>query len=259
MIDNSSMYNTVLITGATGSIGKALALHYAGPQCHLILTGRNTVILTELAETCRSRGANVTIHSLDLRDIHALQHWLNQVAEQTLPDLIIANAGVNTNHGEHRAGEQWADIDNLLDINIKASLALINTLLPYLRQRGSGQIAIISSLAAYYGLPVTPSYCASKAALKAYGEAMRGWLAKEGIKVNVVMPGYVRSDMSHAMPGPKPFRIPAERAAQLIATGLAKNQARISFPFPLNWGTWWLAVLPAHWSQRILTLIGYGG
>jgi short-subunit dehydrogenase len=117
----------------------------------------------------------------------------------------------------------------------------------------------MSSLAAFFGLPVTPSYSASKAALKAYGEALRGWLAPEGIRISVVMPGYVESQMCRDMPGPKPFLWPADKAARFIKRRLARNQARISFPFPLNYGTWWLSVLPPAISERILGLLDYGG
>ena len=138
-------------------------------------------------------------------------------------------------------------------------LATVDAVLPAMRARGRGQIALISSLAAYYGLPVTPSYCASKAAIKTYGEALRGWLAREGVRVSVVMPGYVESKMCREMPGPKPFLWSPERAARCIRRGLARNQARISFPFPLNFGTWWLSVLPPTVSQRILRLLDYGG
>jgi len=150
-------------------------------------------------------------------------------------------------------------VQDLLEVNVVAAWATVNAVLPAMRLRGHGQIALISSLAAFYGLPVAPSYCASKAAIKVYGEAMRGWLAAEGIRINVVMPGYVESSMCRAMPGPKPFLWSAERAARYIRRGLERNRARISFPFPLNLGTWFLSVLPPTVSARILRLLNYGG
>jgi len=79
------------------------------------------------------------------------------------------------------------------------------------------------------------------------------------VRVTVVMPGYVESRMCHEMPGPKPFLWSAERAARHIRRRLQENPARISFPFPLNLGTWLLAVLPAAVSQRILRWLKYGG
>ena len=115
----------------------------------------------------------------------------------------------------------------------------------------------MSSLAGFFGLPLTPAYSASKAGVKAYGEALRGWLAPHGVRVTVVMPGYVASDMCKAMPGPKPFLWSAERAARVIKRRLALNHARISFPFPLNIGTWCLAVLPPEISIKILGWLGY--
>ncbi len=250
---------TVLITGASGAIGQALARIYAKPDVYLILQGRNPETLNALADTCKAQGADVTTRMLDLRDIPSLQSWLAEISVTHLPDLIIANAGININHGSKRQGEIWQDIEALLELNIKSTIALVNGVIPAMRKRGSGQIALISSLAGYYGLPVTPSYCASKAAIKAYGEAMRGWLAREGIQVNVVMPGYIKSEMCDAMPGPKPFLMMPDKAARIIASGLARNKARISFPFPLNFGTWLLAVLPAAWSLKIVRLLNYGG
>lgn len=246
---------TILITGATGAIGGALAKHYASPGRHLILQGRNAAALNEIAQICSEAGAQVSTKILDLRDIKALQAWIDGIANT--PDLVIANAGMNINHGSDNTGESWPDMDALLDLNVKSTFALVNALVPAMRQRRSGQIALISSLAAYYGLPVTPTYCASKAAIKTYGEAMRGWLKHENIQINVVMPGYVESDMAHAMPGPKPFFWTPERAARTIAKGLAKNQARITFPFPLDIGTWFLSVFPPSWSEWIVNQLDY--
>ena len=252
-----SAVRAVLITGATGSIGSALARAYAVPGVTLFLQGRKVDQLAVVTAQCKSLGAQVHTAVFDLREREQLSHWLKNVCEQSIPDLLIVNAGININTGPDKAGENWREVDALLEVNIRAALATVNGILPAMRQRGYGQIALISSLAAYYGLPMTPSYCASKAALKAYGEGLRSWLAPEGIRVNVVMPGYVESPMCDNMPGPKPFLWQPDKAAQTIKRGLAANKARISFPFPLNLGTWFLAVLPAGISQRLLRLFGY--
>jgi short-subunit dehydrogenase len=251
--------DSVLITGATGGIGSALADAYARPGIKLILQGRNQARLAEVASRCRALGAEVQTRALDLRDRSALVAWLGEVCNQVPLDLVIANAGVNTNIGPDGAGERWENVQELLEVNVIATLALVDVVLPAMRARGRGQIALISSLAAYYGLPATPSYSASKAALKAYGEGMRSWLAPEGIQVNVVMPGYVESQMCRDFPGPKLFLWPAGKAARAIKRGLEKNKARISFPFPLNLGSWFLSVLPPSVSERLLVLLKYRG
>lgn len=246
----------ILITGATGAIGAALADAYARPGVALYLHGRNEAKLSEVAARCQASGAQVESARFDMRDFAALREWLHGLGHL---DLVIVNAGVNTHIGPSGEPEPWEAVETLLDVNLKAAMLTTQAVLPGMRSRGRGQIALISSLAGYFGLPVTPSYCASKAGLKAYGEALRGWLAPEGIRVNVVMPGYVQSPMCDDMPGPKPFLWSPERAAQTIVRGLERNKARISFPFPLNLGTWFLAVLPASLSLRIVRWMGYGG
>ena len=248
---------TVLITGATGGIGGALAKVYAEPGNTLIIHGRDLARLAELTALCEAQGARVRTRALDVRNREELSAWLHETCQQEKIDLLIVNAGLNTNIGPEGTGERWEDVQALIEVNVLAAMATVDAVLPAMRSRGTGQIALISSLAAYFGLPVTPSYCASKAALKAYGEALRGWLAPEGIRVNVVMPGYVESQMCRDMPGPKPFLWPPEKAARCIKHGLTRNQARISFPFPLNFGSWWLSVLPPAISERILRSLGY--
>lgn len=252
---DARMLRRILITGATGAIGGALAEAYAQPGVELLLHGRDIPRLEAVAARCRARGAWVHTRVLDVRDFTAMRDWLHGLDAL---DLVILNAGMNTHVGPGGEAEDWDTVQALLDVNLKAVMLCVQAVLPAMRARGRGQIALLSSLAAYFGLPATPAYCASKSGLKAYGEALRGWLAPQGIKVNVVMPGYVESPMCAAMPGPKPFLWAPERAAALIRRGLAHDRARISFPFPLNWGSWWLAVLPAVVSQRILHWLGYG-
>lgn len=246
---------SVLITGATSAIGSALAMEYAQTGVTLYLQGRNVAKLNEVATACRQKGAEVVSRQLDVRDFAALDCWLRELDAL---DLVIINAGVNTNIGPAGEPEPWSEVEALLDVNLKSAMLIAQVVLPAMRQRGNGQIAFLSSLAGYFGLPVTPAYSASKAGIKAYGEALRGWLASEGVWVNVIMPGYVKSPMCDAMPGPKPFLWTPQRAARTIRRGLQRNQARISFPFPLNLGSWFLAVLPAGLSSLIVRMVGYG-
>ena len=244
----------IWITGASGAIGAALAEAYAAPGVCLVLQGRDEARLAALADRCRTLGAEVHLWLLDLCDLPALQQWL---AQADAPDLLIANAGRNTHVGPNGEPEPWDEVAALLDVNLRAVMALVHGVLPGMRKRGSGQIALVSSLAGYFGLPMTPAYSASKAAVKAYGEGLRGWLAPDGIAVNVIMPGDVASPLCHAMPGPKPFVWQPDQAARVIVRGLARNRARIVFPRLLAWGCWWLAVLPPALSCRILRWLDF--
>lgn len=245
---------TVLITGASGGLGRALALHYAQPGRTLVLHGRVAWRLRELADACAARGANVIPFAADLLALDDFRARLADLVRATPVDLAIVNAGVSSaNRGE---GETWADIEQVLDVNLRAAIATAEVLLPPMRARGSGQVAYVSSLAAWHGLALTPAYCASKAALKAYAEAQRAWLAPLGVAINIVLPGYVRTPMSAGLPGAKPFMLEPEDAARRIARGLARNRARIAFPQPLAAGAWLLAALPASWSQLIVRRLG---
>ncbi len=248
----------VLITGASGGIGAALARVYARGGVRLSLCARNRERLEAVAGDCRARGARVEAQVLDVTDIARLQDWVAQCDADETIDLVIANAGRTLNVGPNGEEESWNDTRELLATNVDSALATVIPLVGPMRRRGHGQIALVSSLAGYRGMAITPAYCASKAAVKAYGEALRGLVAADGVGVSVICPGFVESEMSRRFPGSKPFLIGSDRAAAIIQRGLARNRARISFPFPLNLGTWLLTMLPAGFADFILQRLSYG-
>ena len=246
---------TILITGATGAIGSALALAYAAPGCTLVLHGRNAARLREVAQACEARGARTETRTLDLQDVGALIAWLEEASSRHAVDLAIVNAATIGIVRPGGKGEAWQDVRRIADVNVRAALATVTALLPYMLRRGSGQIALMSSLVAYAGLPVAPAYSASRAAVRIYGETIRVPLARHGIRVNVVLPGFVKSEMSDQLPVSKLFLMSAEAAARRIQRGLAKNRARISFPWPLAFACWSLSFLPPALAQRALALL----
>ena len=249
---------TVLITGASGGIGAALARNYAEPGRILILHGRDLTRLTAVATDCKAQGARVLTLTFDVRDADATIEQLRSVSQREVIDLAIVNAGVTQAIGSGEVFESFATTREVLAVNLEGALATIAGVLPEMVRRGNGQIALVSSLAAYVGLPRTPAYCASKAALKTYGESLRLRLARRGVAVNVVLPGFVRTAMTDRVKGSKPAIIPPERAALLIRRGLERNRPRIAFPRRLAWGLRLLSVLPASIAERILAGIGFG-
>lgn len=250
---------TVLITGAARGIGAALARSYAGAGRTLILHDREPASLVVPCEECRRRGARVETVAFDLRDAHAAVERLRALSEREAIDLAIVNAGVMRLIGDGEQVESFEVAREILGVNLDGALATVAGILPAMRRRRSGQIALMSSLAALHGLPEIPLYCATKSGLKAYGEALRLWLAPQGIAVSVVLPGFVRTSMIESVAGRKPGITSPDRAASLIRRGLEHNRARIEFPRWLACGLYGLSVLPPSLSERILRAPSFGG
>jgi short-subunit dehydrogenase len=243
----------ILITGASSGIGAALALAYARPGAHLALGGRNQERLAEVAARAEARGAGISTASVDVRDRDAAAAWVNASDDRAPLDLVIANAGISG--GTHGGPETAEQTRAIFAVNLEGVLNVALPAIPRMTTRKRGQIAIISSLAAYRGFPGAPAYSGSKAAVKVWGEALRADLAPHGVKVNVVMPGFIRSPMTDANDFPMPFLMPADRAAEIIRRGLAANRARIAFPFPTAFLAWAMGTLSPLIADPILRML----
>ena len=233
---------SILITGAAGGIGTALAKAYAAPGVHLFLGDIAGERLENLASECRRLGAQTWSTTVDVTNRPDMAAWITQSHQIRALDLIIALAGVS--RGSRSREETTAEIREVFAINLDGMLNTVEPAIPLFRHRGQGQIALMSSLAGSRGFPVAPSYCATKAAIRVYGEALRCRLLRENIFVSVINPGFVKSTLTDANPYPMPFRVSAERAARIIKTRLAKGQARICFPVPFAAGSYVLRLLP---------------
>ncbi len=236
------MVKKVLITGASSGIGEALAREYAGPGRFLALCGRDKGRLKDIAEACRSFGAEVEARVVDVADRDATRRWITKIDANNPLDLVIANAGISSGSGGR--GENETQARDIFSVNMAGVLNTVWPAITPMRERGRGQIAIISSIAAFRGLPGAPAYSASKAAVKTYGEGLRGWLEPDGVRVSVVCPGFVRTRMTDGNIYPMPFIMDAEKAARIIRKGLEKNKARIGFPWPMYGMSWFLGALP---------------
>lgn len=224
------MPRTVVITGASSGIGEALSYLYARERAQLGLLARNRSRLERVAEQCRSAGATVSTATIDVRARADMKDWLSRFDEGSPIELLIANAGVM--EGAPAAGdvEPPDAAYALVKTNVLGVINTVQPILPKMMARGRGQIAIVSSIAAFLPQADAPSYGASKSALLSYGLALRSLLWPRGIKVSVVCPGYVSTPMMHQESGPKPFAMPPEKAARLIHRGLTRNRPVIAFP-----------------------------
>jgi len=233
----------ILITGASSGIGSALALIYAADNVNLFLSGRNKERLESVANKAKEKGAVVKTNILDVSNHDLMKKYIEEIDSKYPLDLVIANAGISAGTGN---GKETEDQSNaIFETNVFGVFNTIRPAISAMEKRGKGQIAIMSSLAGFRGLAGAPSYMASKATIRVYGESLRLDYAEKGIKVNVICPGFVKTPMTDVNKFPMPFLISPKRAAKIIKNGLKKNKARISFPLPMSALVWFLFAMPA--------------
>jgi len=241
---------SILITGASSGIGEALAYAYAAPDVTLHLSGRNQERLEAVASKVREKSATVNLQVVDVADKAAMSDWIDTLDQATPIDLVIANAGVGLGHND---APTLAEItERTFDINVQGVFNTVHPALDKMIPRRQGQIAIMSSVAGFVGMPGAAPYAASKAAVRSYGEGLRGAYARHNVEVNVICPGFVVSRMTDRNRFKMPFLMDVDKAAGIIVRGLERNKPRIAFPWQTYGSIRLLQMLPVWLSDRLL-------
>jgi short-subunit dehydrogenase len=222
---------TILITGASSGIGAALAHAYAQGGTTLLLWGRDEARLADIAAQAQARGATVLTRSLDVRDAAGFAAQLAAVDAATPLDLAIFNAGLGGTAPADAFAETPQAAQAIAEVNFVAPVVGANVIADAMARRGAGQIVLVGSIVESYPLPMAPTYAATKAGLRLFAESLGLRLAKHGVTVTLVSPGFIDTPMSRQVTEPKPFLITAEAAAAVIKRGVAAKARVIVVPW----------------------------
>jgi NAD(P)-dependent dehydrogenase (short-subunit alcohol dehydrogenase family) len=253
----SNLFRNVVLTGACGGLGQALAGELLAAGARVALVGLDPVPLMALAAGTDGR---CRVYTPDVTDSAGMQAMAaDWMARHGLPDLVIANAGVAGGFDTAEAAD-LAVMRRMLEINLLGPATTFQPFLKAWRQAAATPGAVtgpcalvgVASVAGWRGLPGNGAYCASKGGLIRYLESLRAECRGTGIRVHTVSPGYVRTALTagnrFSMPG---LLEPAEAARALLA-GVASGREHIVLPRRIGWLSSLLGALPAAWYDALL-------
>ena len=236
--------STVLLTGASGGIGHAIARELHGRGAKLILTGRRTDVLEPLAAELDARALAV-----DLSDSAEVERL---VAEAGEVDILVANAALPA--AGRLESFTMAEIDRALDVNLRAPIVLAHALLGAMVARGRGHLLFVSSLQGKAATPGASLYCASKFGMRGFASGLRADLHASGVGVSTVFPGFIRdagmfADAGVKLPPGVGTRAP-EDVARAVVRAIERNRAEIDVaPLALRAGTVFASLAPELAAQ----------
>ena len=166
--------------------------------------------------------------------------------------MVFSNAGIGTGI------ENETNVRRTFATNVGGNLNVVLPVIEIFRRNEAGgigsdrrQIVLTASIAGYAPLSTCPAYAATKAAMKSWGLSLRGMLKREGIWVNVICPGFIRSRITDRNTCPMPFFMEADRAAKVMLDRVDRNVGLIAFPWPMRFGVWLMSALPWRVSEFI--------
>ncbi len=243
----------VLITGASSGIGQALALHFALRGYRLALVARRTQAVQEWLSAQQISAECYQIYGADVGQTETLREMAQRcLVLQGLPDVVIANAGISIGVDTALA-EDIAVMQQVLTTNTLGVAATFQPFISLMRQRGSGTLVGIGSVAGIRGLPGHGAYCASKAAVISYCESLRGELRDSGVKVVTICPGYIATPLTRNNTYSMPFLMSAERFAGLAVKAIDAGVSYRVIPWQMGLVAKLLRLLPNPWFDRLLS------
>jgi len=234
----------VFITGASSGIGQALALRFYQAGYRLALAARRTSEVKSWAESINMGASSYEIYSSDVSDTASIVAAGQAcMASQGVPDVVIANAGISI--GMDSAIH--ADLDVMARTFATNNIGLAATFHPFISamtQRGTGALVGIGSVAGIRGLPGHGAYCASKAAVIAYCESLRGELKASGVKVVTICPGYIDTPLTQKNRYAMPFLMQAEAFADQAFAAIEAGSSYRVIPWQMGVVAKLLRLLP---------------
>ena len=243
----------VFITGASSGIGQALAQRFASEGWRLALVARRGAELQAWADAQGLDASRARVYAADVRDVRSIVDACRAcLAAQGLPDVVVANAGISV-------GIDTSDFDDLevlratFETNNIGMAATFHPFVDAMRQRGSGRLVGIASVAGIRGLPGHGAYCASKAAAISYCESLRGECAPSGVRVVTLLPGYIDTPLTRGNRYSMPFLMPAEAFAERAFAAIVAGDSYRVIPWQMGVLAKLLRLLPNAVFDRALS------
>ena len=241
------MSKNIWITGASSGIGKALAIKFANEGWQVAASARRENLLQEL----NSDNSNINPFPLDVKDESETKKVFQDIVEKfKTVDICIFCTGIHDPESEKKLSNE--KIREIMETNFFGTVNCIMAVNKFFRDKQSGHISIVSSVAGYRGLPAASAYCASKAALISLAESLYFDFKRFNVRVSVVNPGFIKTPMTDKNKFPMPMIKSPEYAAEKMFIGLTKkNVFEIHFPMALTLIMKLLKIMP-NWLYLLV-------
>ena len=230
----------IWITGASSGIGKALAIKFAKKGWKVAISARRENLLNEIAKTYN----DIFPYPLDVTDSKKCELVFNSIKERFKNvDISVFSTGIHDPKSEKSL--DLNKVRQIMEVNFFGTINSVNAVYKYYKERKSGQISIVSSVAGYRGLPAGGAYCASKSALTSFTESLNFDMKRKNVRVSLISPGFIKTPMTDQNDFPMPMIKTPEFAAEEIYNGLVKKNAfEIHFPKSFTFIMKILQILP---------------